>query len=186
MDPTGVLRHEHELVCRTLAGADALAEAAHATGRVDVTAARSFVEFSRGFTDGRHHMKEERLLFPLIGERDPRVKAGPVNAMLREHEGGRERIRRLAAALDAVDAGDAGAVAEVAENLSSYAALLRSHIAKENNVLFPMADGLLTEDDRRDLLEAFERVEEEETGPGEHERFEHIAEELGGDATCES
>jgi hemerythrin-like domain-containing protein len=185
MEPTAVLRHEHELVCRALAGADALAEAARA-GHVDVRGARSFVEFARGFTDGCHHTKEERLLFPLVVERDPRLEAGPVAAMLHEHEGGRERIRRLDAALDAVEGGDDGAAADVAENLAAYAALLRAHIAKENNVLFPMAERVLTEQDERELEAAFERVELEETGPGEHERFARIAEELGGDATCAS
>jgi hemerythrin-like domain-containing protein len=99
--------------------------------------------------------------------------------MLQEHEGGRERVRRLEAALDAAAAGDADAVARVAENLSAYAALLRAHIAKENNVLFPLADRLLTDDDQRDLDAAFELVEADETGPGEHERLAAIADRLG-------
>ena len=184
MEPTAVLRHEHELVCRALAGADALAESARSTGSIDVPAARSFIEFSRGFTDGCHHTKEERELFPLLISRDPSVAAGPVAVMLQEHEGGRERIRRLEVALDAVEKGDGGAGPAAAENLSAYAALLRSHIAKENNVLFPLAERLLSDDDRRELGAAFDRIEEEETGAGEHERFARIAEALGGEASC--
>ena len=105
--------------------------------------------------------------------------SAPVAAMLQEHEGGRERVRRLEAALDAAAIGDADAVARVAENLSAYAALLRSHIAKENNVLFPLADRLMNADDQRELEAAFERVEAEETGPGEHERLAAIADRLG-------
>ena len=114
------------------------------------------------------------------------LEAGLVAAMLQEHEGGRERIRRLEAALDAMEAGETGAVETAAENLSAYAALLRSHIAKENNVLFPLAERLLSDDDRRTLVAAFERIEEEVAGQGEHERFMRIAEELGGEASCAS
>lgn len=183
MEPTAILRHEHELVCRSLAGADALAESARIEGAVDVDAVRSFVDFAQHFTDGCHHAKEEHLLFPLMRERGAEAGA-PVAAMLTEHEGGRERIRRLQGALDAAAAGDAAAVATVAENLSAYAALLRAHIAKENHVLFPLADHLLDEGERRELAEAFERVELEETGPGEHERLALIAERLGGEAVC--
>jgi hemerythrin-like domain-containing protein len=178
MGPTAVLRHEHELVCRALAGADALAEQARRSGSVDDAAVRDFIEFARFFTDGCHHAKEERLLFPRLRERGAAASA-PVAAMLQEHEGGRERVRRLEAALDAAAAGDADAVARVAENLSAYAALLRAHIAKENNVLFPLADRLLTDDDQRDLDAAFELVEADETGPGEHERLAAIADRLG-------
>ena len=104
--------------------------------------------------------------------------------MLQEHEGGRERIRRLEAALDASGGGRDRRRRTAAENLSAYAALLRSHIAKENNVLFPLAERLLSDDDRRELAAAFERIEEEVAGQGEHERFMRIAEELGGEASC--
>jgi hemerythrin-like domain-containing protein len=178
MGPTATLRHEHELVCRALAGADALAGSASESGAVDAGAVRDFIEFSRKFTDGCHHTKEERLLFPLMKQRSPQA-GPPVAAMLQEHEGGRLRVRRLEGALDAATADDADAVATVAENLSAYAALLRAHIAKENNVLFPLADRLLSDGDQDELAVAFERVEEEETGPGEHERFEEIAGRLG-------
>jgi hemerythrin-like domain-containing protein len=139
---------------------------------------RDFIEFARYFTDGCHHSKEERLLFPRLRERGAEASA-PVAAMLQEHEGGRERVRRLEAALDAAAGGDSSAVPNVAENLAAYAALLRSHIAKENNVLFPLADRLLDDDDQRELTEAFERVEVEETGLDEHARLAAIADRLG-------
>ncbi len=178
MGPTATLRHEHELVCRALAGADALAEVARESGVVNADDVRDFIEFARLFTDGCHHAKEERHLFPVLRERGAQASA-PVAAMLQEHEGGRERVRRLEAALDATAAGDADAVGRVAENLSAYAALLRSHIAKENNVLFPLADRLMNADDQREVEAAFERVEAEETGPGEHQRLAAIADRLG-------
>jgi len=191
MGPTTILRHEHELVCRALAGADALAEEARASGTVRDEPVREFIEFARYFTDGCHHAKEERLLFPRLRERGAEASA-PVAAMLQEHEGGRERVRRLEAALDAAAGGDQDAVSGVAENLSAYAGLLRSHIAKENNVLFPLADRLLDDGDQRELAEAFERVEAEETGLDEHarlaaiaERLGHIAEQAGGSTVCD-
>jgi hemerythrin-like domain-containing protein len=171
MGPTATLRHEHELVCRAIAGADALAENARESGAVDVGATREFIEFARFFTDGCHHAKEERLLFPRLCERDAKAES-PVATMLREHDGARERVHRLQAALDG------SAVATVVENLSAYGALLRSHIAQEHNVVFHLADQLLTEADRRELTQAFEGIEQE-IGLEEHQRLAAIADRLG-------
>jgi len=62
--------------------------------------------------------------------------------------------------------------------LSTYARLLRAHIAKEDNVLYPMADQLFTAEDQRSLTEAFDRVEAEETGEGVHEKYHQLAHKL--------
>jgi hemerythrin-like domain-containing protein len=56
--------------------------------------------------------------------------------------------------------------------------LLRSHIAKENQVLFPMADRALSAEDQRELAHAFERFEAQETGAGVHERMVELLQEL--------
>jgi hemerythrin-like domain-containing protein len=181
MPATAELRREHQDVCLVVNAADRQASTIRETRRVDADWIRDFVEFSRAFTDGCHHSKEERHLFPLLQERAPELTRGPVGVMLAEHDGGRERIRRLLACLEQAEAGDAAAVATAAEQLAAYSQLLRSHIAKENNVLFPLADRVLTDEDQVALDAAFERVEHEETGAGEHERLHSLAERLAGD-----
>jgi hemerythrin-like domain-containing protein len=178
MAPTQTLRHEHEAVCLVVNAADRKAAATLESGQVDGRWVREFVEFSRGFTDRCHHLKEERHLFQHLHARSPDETQALIDSMLAEHEGGRERVRRLLEHLEAAEAGDETATALVAEQLSAYSQLLRSHIAKENNVLFPLADRVLTEDDRSALDEAFEQVEREEMGSGEHERLHALAERL--------
>jgi hemerythrin-like domain-containing protein len=44
--------------------------------------------------------------------------------------------------------------------MSGYADLLVSHIAKENNVLFRMADNTLSENEQKNLLVQFEAIEQ--------------------------
>jgi uncharacterized protein (DUF2249 family) len=58
-----------------------------------------------------------------------------------------------------------------APTATAYAELLRAHIAKENDVLFVLAEQVLQTDEQRDLLRAFEAVEHEVVGPGVHERL---------------
>ena len=50
------------------------------------------------------------------------------------------------------------------ENALNYISLLSGQIAKENSVLFPMADGNLSEAKQAEIAREFDRAEKEETG----------------------
>ena len=69
----------------------------------------------------------------------------------------------------------AGSAQRFAAAARSYVGLLRDHIAKENGVLFPLADRTLSESEKRALALGFERVEHEDMGPGTHERYLALA-----------
>ena len=77
---------------------------------------------------------------------------------------------------------DAPARAQVVSNVRGYVALLRDHIAKEDEMLFPMADELFSPARQERVLEGFERVEREETGEGAHEKFHALAAKLEREA----
>jgi hemerythrin-like domain-containing protein len=63
-------------------------------------------------------------------------------------------------------------------NARGYAALLRQHIQKEDQVLFPMAGRIIPADKQEQVVEDFEKVEHEETGAGVHEKYLALAEAL--------
>jgi len=170
---TDRLRHEHELVLMVVEAMDSEGADIERTGRVHRERVAQMVDFTRTFTDGCHHSKEETVLFPMLEERSA-AAGGPVSVMLSEHEAGREAIRVIDAALPDADVSEA-ARTTVAENLALYAHLLRLHIDKENTVLFPLADRLLNDQEQEMLAAEFERIEEEETGVGVHERYHELA-----------
>ena len=66
----------------------------------------------------------------------------------------------------------------VRDNLAAYVKLLKEHITKEDNVLFAMADKILTAGDQTALSEAFEKAETDEMGEGTHEKYHQLAQEL--------
>ena len=90
-------------------------------------------------------------------------------------------MKAIAEGLPQAKAGDSVAIATVALNLRAYIGLLHDHIDKENNMIFPLAEGLFTPEDQRELLEAFEKVEAEEIGEGVHEKYHQLAHELAQD-----
>ncbi len=129
------------------------------------------VEFLKGFVDRCHHGKEEDVLFPELERRGVRRDGGPIGVMLMEHEIGRGHVRAISDGLDQLRRGEAGAVTAIREHASAYRELLRSHIHKENNVLFPMADRFVPDDVAETLAEKFEEIERDRVGEGKHEAY---------------
>jgi hemerythrin-like domain-containing protein len=174
--PTEELKQEHALVLLVVEAMEREVAYIEAQDKVHAERVAQMVDFTRNFTDGCHHAKEERLLFPILEERS-RTGAGQVSILLSEHMAGRDAVRAIADNLPRVDEDEAARKA-VAENLGLYAFLLRLHINKEDTVLFPLADEVLSDQEAELLAEEFERVETEETGEGIHERYQQLAHEL--------
>jgi hemerythrin-like domain-containing protein len=102
--------------------------------------------------------------------------------MLAEHEEGRSLTRAMREAAERLQAGQPQAKDQLVSSALGYVALLRQHIAKEDRMLFPMADEVLDASRQADIAEAFERIEKEETGPGVHERYMAVAQALAKEA----
>ncbi|MBC7263375.1 MAG: hemerythrin domain-containing protein [Chloroflexi bacterium] len=178
MIPTEVLKHEHEIILMVLDAAEREAGRVQDSGKVNADALDKMVDFFRNFADHCHHAKEEKQLFAKMRERGMPGDRGPIAVMLLEHDEGRRRVRAVAEALPQAQKGDSLAIRSLQENLSAYVQLLRAHIDKEDNVLYPMADQLFTPEDQRALAEAFEKIEAEEVGEGVHEKYHQLAYEL--------
>jgi hemerythrin-like domain-containing protein len=112
----------------------------------------------QNFADGLHHHKEENLLFPLIAQKGVATENGPLGVMLHEHELGRFYVTSLKRHIESYKLGQPDALIEIRVQMGNYINLLRSHIAKENNVLFKMADQVLTDDEQKNLLDEFSKI----------------------------
>ncbi len=98
--------------------------------------------------------------------------------MLGEHETGRAEIRAMDEALGRYRAGDSAALSDLAGAARRYIALLRQHIAKEDQVLFQMADRVLSPEEQVQLTADFDRVEQDVMGEGTHERYHRMLDSL--------
>lgn len=178
MKPTEELMHEHEIILHMLSGAERLAQSIVTTHTVDTAKVKDVIDFSRHFTDGCHHSKEEKYLFVRLVEKGMPKEQGPIAVMLNEHRMGRELIRQIETALQEYETGKKEENDIVGQSMLRYVELLRAHIAKENNILFPMGDRLLSVDDQQFLEKSFKIVEEQEIGAGVHEKYHRMAHEI--------
>jgi hemerythrin-like domain-containing protein len=183
MQATQILMDEHRVIERVLSalqvGAERLARGEHMRPAFFINAAL----FIRNFADGCHHRKEEGVLFVAMSESGMPVEGGPIGVMLSEHEQGRLFTREMKDSAEKWEQGDLSARAAVAHNALGYVALLRQHIHKEDNILFPMADRVIPLERQEKVAADFERVEREETGEGVHEKYLALAEVLEKEST---
>lgn len=155
MKPTERLVNEHEKILAVLDVQETLGAAIARGERPPADLCEQIVIFMRVFADDRHHHKEEELLFPALERAGLPREGGPVGVMLHEHEIGRAMIARMAEAARGRAAGDPAALTAFGVAAREHAALLRSHIQKENQILFPMAERFLDAATKSHLSEQF-------------------------------
>jgi hemerythrin-like domain-containing protein len=172
MRATDILMDEHRVIEQVLNCLEKLADRCEAGEKLDGPSALKALDFFRNFADRCHHGKEEGHLFPLLEARGLAREGGPTGVMLHEHEEGRRLITAMAGAIER------DAPREFVPHARAYVKLLREHIRKEDNCLFPMAAGILSGTDAESLAQRFEHVENAEIGEGTHERYLQLANDL--------
>jgi hemerythrin-like domain-containing protein len=177
MRTTEILMNEHRVIETVLAALERMADRADAEGAIPVADARDAVVFLQTFADRCHHMKEEDRLFPAMERCGIPRDAGPTAVMRQEHAVGRAHVRAMDEAVTAFERGDKAASRRFSFEAHSFVELLREHIAKEDEVLFPMADRMLPPEVESELLAGFEHAEKD-MGAGTHEKFLAVAERL--------
>lgn len=174
MSATENLKEEHRVILRMIRILRVASERLEGGEQVSLDIFKKAVEFIQTFADRCHHGKEQDTLFPFLGQRGIPTTGGPIAVMLMEHEQGRRYVKGLSEALKEHEFGDKDAMKAIAENALGYAELLEQHIYKEDNILYPMGDRVLSPSDNRELLEKFGKIEKEIIGKGKHEYYLHM------------
>ncbi len=173
MTATGQLKDEHEGITLLLRILERVCVKLERKEEVDTIHLEQMLEFIRVFADKCHHGKEEDLLFPELEKSGIPKEPGPIGVMLTEHNRGRAHVRVMNQAVARYKK-EGGDMSDFVENARNYITLLTQHIQKENNVLFPMGDRVLSKEKQDKLLIGFEKLEQERIGEGTHERFHQL------------
>ena len=178
MKPTEELSKEHEAILRMIGILAQVADRLETGAPVEPNDLDQAVEFIRVFADQCHHGKEEGHLVPALEKAGLARAGGPIGVMLAEHTAGRVHVGTMARAIPGLRAGDEHAAAAFATGARRYGDLLTQHIAKEDRVLFPMADARLSPEEQEALAKSFAAVEETVVGGGRHEEYCRLLERL--------
>jgi quercetin dioxygenase-like cupin family protein/hemerythrin-like domain-containing protein len=109
----------------------------------------------------QHFRYEEEILFPILGKYIG-TSTGPIAVMLAEHKIIRDNYESFQRVfLSATSITD-----DVRQAFETVAGILRSHIMKEDNVLFPMASARMSEADQNEVARRVAAEKEKREGRG--------------------
>lgn len=163
-----LLVQEHENILRMLDLAEKMSLAVLNGKEVPAEGVRIIAECGRQYADRHHHGKEEEILFRKMTEHlgpaaDKLIRQG----MYVEHDLGRLYVRQLEEALNRYEETGSGKdKLAVVGNLFAYTDLLRRHIAKENEVVYPFGERELSDEVKKQVDQ--ETAEFEERADAEH------------------
>lgn len=172
---TEVLRWEHRSIKDMLELMERFAEKMNRGQPVPPGVLNKTMEFIRLFVEQCHHGKEEEILFPLLERKNIPAAGGPLGVMLMEHDRARVFIHKLNIEAANDNAESARRWTRVAWN---YSDLMFEHFHKEEEILFAMADRILTSEEQASAVRSFERLNVERIGPGRHQQIRTMMEEL--------
>lgn len=140
--------------------------------KIDIKFYKKVIDFIKNYADKFHHAKEEDILFKEFNKcaEEECVHCNPVEQMLFEHDVGRKNIKMMETGLDEKNKN------KLIEGARHYIELIREHIFKEDNILYPMADEVINQDVQKAMLEKFKKINASKRK--EIERFEKFANEV--------
>jgi len=173
--PSKQLVKEHDITLKMLDAASQEAAQIRKSGTLNAQRILKMHDFFTNFVDRCHHAKEERFYFPAArfydGERIDRLVAELSN----EHDYARTLLQEIAYMVERKEEPDPTLVAD---RLDRYAEIIRAHIGKENQRLYPPTDLVLPEAEKDGMLAGFARIEKQELGAGFHKKYHDLAMEV--------
>jgi hemerythrin-like domain-containing protein len=141
--PLQILSDEHEVILGVLAKIPI-------EGISDPAIVQDLLRFCSQFADINHHLKEEKIVFPKAQEKGILKEGGPIGMMLFEHEQGRELVQEMRKELSHFPNNG-----RFNKKLMEYRSLLRQHIQKEEEHIFPACAKVFSDADNDAMLKLY-------------------------------
>jgi hemerythrin-like domain-containing protein len=148
--PMKKLVEEHQWILRLLAMIPALIERCDLSLETDQQRLRDAVDFIRSYADKYHHAKEEDILFKYFDE-----SLDIIQVMFEDHKTARGHVAAIHTAIEAQD------MATLASHLTAYGELLKDHIKREDEILYPWLDKQLTLQQIGQMFAQFAQVDDQ-------------------------
>jgi hemerythrin-like domain-containing protein len=176
MKATAILTDEHKTIQLFLSAAEREIASIRKTGAFNRHALQCILGFLTNYVGRVHLTKEEKYLFVKIKERCREDISIPVAVMVHEHAEARSRLGTILELFTDAGKSEAAALA-IADSLDDYVQFMLNHNNKENKVIFPLANRLLTPLDQLLLAEQFVTVDNEVLEQGVKLKYKQLAEE---------
>ena len=149
---TKILSEEHQNILKVIDVVLEECEQMENGKEINISFFKDLIYFIKNYADGFHHAKEENILFKTMLDDPENMHCNPIPVMLHEHDEGRNYVKGMEEALLNND------VKKLIENASGYSYLLQEHIFKEDNILYPMAEEGLNDEQKLNVEKQYRNV----------------------------
>lgn len=151
-----IIHDEHRSIAAVLHGMQYLVQQIGKRGsNVDPRVFRAMLYYLDTFSERVHHPKEDQFLFAAMRKRG-KVADAVIEELEREHRAGAQELRLLEQSLVRYEEGGDREFAGFAQAVERFAEDYWSHMRKEEEKVFPLAEKLLTAADWQAMDRAFE------------------------------
>ena len=180
MSPTENLKREHEAIYDVLNIMSRIADDIKAKKVFYTSDIDTIADFLIVFWYNCHNQKEEQVFYPALVRAGIQTDDESIGDISHEHSMGRIYIREMCYSIENCKIGNSFSCERLVDSLNNYIDLLRFHIQKEEEVLFPKADVVLTEEELCEISNQFEAIEEQTIGHSVHEQYFELLKQLKG------
>jgi hemerythrin-like domain-containing protein len=151
-----IIRDEHRSIAAILHGMEYLVQRIRARRKkVDPRVFHAMLYYLDTFSERMHHPKEDQYLFKAMRERSAEADAH-IADLEEDHARGEDALRRLAQCLIRYEEGGEQEFPAFEREVENFVRNYRDHMRKEEDVLFPLAQRLLSAADWQAIDRAFE------------------------------
>ncbi|MCU4163840.1 hemerythrin domain-containing protein [Carboxylicivirga caseinilyticus] len=142
---TQILSDEHQIILKVIDAVYSECAELEKGKALDIGFFQKTIDFIKNYADKFHHAKEEDILFKAMLENVEHLHCNPISVMLHEHDEDRTFVKGIEEGISENNR------SKIIDNTLGYGMLLRDHIYKEDNVLYPMAEEALS-DGQKDVV----------------------------------
>ncbi len=150
---TNILSEEHQYILKAINAMLNECEQLEEGQELEKSFFEKTIDFIKNYADKFHHAKEEDILFEKLTNDTVQMHCNPIPQMLYEHDTGRNFVKGMETGLKENNK------STVIENARGYAYLLNDHIDKEDNILYPMAEEALNDEQKDVILSEYKELE---------------------------
>ena len=172
---------EHEMIERAMAVLKINLEKIDEAVKAPLQLQRA-LDFLLEFGDKMHNTKEEKYLFPLMGQKGLPVEGGPIGVMLMEHDAERKLLQNMMAELPSLAEATTAERHKFAAGGFEYLTIRAEHIWKENDVLYAMGRKVISEEENGTLLNEFKTLDQQTYGDAARQHYEQMLAEVEKDS----
>lgn len=159
MTPTENLINEHKVINDLLGIMSKIAEKIKSKGIFYTNDIEDIMEFSKNYIEKSHHGKEQ-IFYPVLASAEIPIEKEAISLMLYEHILTHNYLKDINNCVQNCKIGNAFSGEILAETLMNYVLLEERHMQKEVNIIYPIANDVLSNEQQNQILIQFDEIEQ--------------------------